>query len=65
MVPIGFTSRAHINSQIWLHIRCAEAAFRDSKATFDWQDLAVDIDPPSSGTGWAELPDDYPFPPGT
>ena len=65
MVPIQFSSRARNNSQIWLHVRCAEAAFHDSKAKFDWQDLSVDIDPRPDGNGWAEIPDDYPFPPAT
>jgi len=65
MVPVNFSSRSDNISQIWLHVRCAEAAFRDSKATFDWHDLAVDVDPPPNGSGWAEIPDDYPFPPAT
>lgn len=59
MVPIVFTSRGGMSSHICLHIRCAQAAFRDSKARFDWDDLAVDINPtPPSGRGWADIPDD-------
>jgi hypothetical protein len=57
MVPITFASRAHGNSQVWLHPRCAARAFAGAQAPFDIADMTVDIDVPPDGEGWTVIPE--------
>jgi hypothetical protein len=63
MVPLSFHSRRHGNSQVWLHVRCAEAAFRGARAPFDIADATVEIEPPPPALGTAMYPDDPPHGP--
>ena len=58
MVPMSFASRAHGNSQVWLHPRCAARAFDGARAGFDIADMTVDIDVPPDGEGWTVIPDE-------
>lgn len=57
MVPVHFHSRSSGNSQIWLHVRCAETAFRGACVPFDVADATVELRSRPSG-GVAEYPGD-------
>ena len=57
MVPFVMPSKAHHNSQFWLHVRCVKAAFAASRGAVDAEDMSVEVPILPEGSGWADIPD--------
>ena len=58
MVRFVMPSKAHTQTQFWLHVRCVEAAFAGARGVIDAEDMAIEVPIPSEGEGWADVPDD-------